>query len=301
MPALDFLLTGLAEHFEVRHWPECPRGTPPRLDDVRGAVVSSVHAPTNEQFAQMPHLAITAHTGAGYDAIDLRYVRSRGIVVTHNPGTNNGTVADHALGLMLAISRGFVKLDRGMRAGRWAESRTDPPTINGMRLGIVGLGRIGAQIARRAAAFDMTISYCGRAPKVDVPWTYYPSVIELAAASDYLVLACPGGPATRHIVNAQVLDALGPEGYLVNVARGSVVDTEALIAALRERRIAGAGLDVIDGEPNMPAELLTLDNVLLTPHVAGRAPNSLKAQYRATIANIVGVLNGTGPVSPVPQ
>ena len=203
---------------------------------------------------------------------------------------------------MLALARGIVPLDRLTRSGTaWLSGRADRPTLSGRRLGLVGLGNIGLRIAKRASGFDMTVGYHTRHARADTPYRHYDDLSALARDSDYLVVACPGGPATRKLVNAAVLDALGPEGYLVNVARGSVVDTEALITALRERRIAGAGLDVIDGEPNMPAELLTLDNVLLTPHVAGRAPNSLKAQYRATIANIVGVLNGTGPVSPVPQ
>ena len=251
------------------------------------------------QIAGLPALELVCATGAGYENVDLAAARDRGIAVTHAPGANDATVADHALAFMLALARGIPWLDRAVRAGAWQSSRDERPTLNGGRLGLLGLGQIGARIAARAAAFDMTIGYHTRRPNA-VPWRHCASLVDLARASDFLVVACPGGAATRHLVNREVLEALGPGGFLVNVARGSVVDTAALVAALRERRIAGAGLDVIEGEPEVPADLVALDNVLFTPHVAGRSPAAVAAQGAALAANLATHFAGQPLPSPVP-
>jgi D-3-phosphoglycerate dehydrogenase len=238
------------------------------------------------QMGKLPALELVCCYGAGYENVDRAAARARRIAVTHAPGVNDATVADHALALMLAAARGIAGLDRAVRAGKWASSRAERPTLSGARLGLLGLGNIGAKIAQRAAAFDMTLGYHARRARPDAPWRHYASLVELVRESDFLVVACPGGPATHHLVNRPVLDALGPQGILVNIARGSVVDTSALVESLRTRRIAAAALDVIEGEPEVPAELLQLDNVVFTPHVAGRSPAAVRAQTEALLANL---------------
>lgn len=250
---------------------------------VRAILTNGSTGLTAAHFAQFPDLEIVCSLGAGHENIDLAAARARGITVTHAPGSNDATVADHTLGLMLAVARGFVEIDPKVRAGGWNGMRGDRPTLNGSRLGLIGLGHIGVGIARRAAAFDMEVAYCTRTPRADVSWRHEASVLELARARDYLVAACPGGPATRHLVNAEVLAALGPEGFFINIARGSVVDTAALIAALQSGGIAGAGLDVYEGEPAIPAALLACPNTVFTPHRAGRSPASTRIQTQVFV------------------
>ncbi|MCK8787764.1 2-hydroxyacid dehydrogenase [Roseomonas sp. NAR14] len=242
--------------------------------------------------AAMPALRLIACFGAGHENVDLDAAARRGIVVTNAPGANAATVADHALGLMLAVARGIVAADRGVRAGGWAELRAVRPTLDGARLGVIGLGAIGEGIARRGAAFGMSVGYHTRRPRPDQPWRHEPSLTALARESDFLVAACPGGPATRHLVNAEVLAALGPEGFLVNIARGSVVDTAALVAALAAGTIAGAALDVVEGEPVVPPALLAQPRLVITPHMAGRSPAAERRQIGTLVANVTAVLAG---------
>lgn len=249
-----------------------------RESGVRAVVTNGSVGLTAAQMERLPELEIICAFGAGHENIDSAAAGARGIVVTHAPGANDATVADHALGLMLALARGFTLLDPAVRRGEWNSARTERPTLNGGRLGLVGLGRIGAKIAVRAAAFDMHVSYLTRHPRADMSWQHYTDVEQLARDSDFLVLACPGGAATRHLVDARVLAALGPRGVLVNISRGSVVDTAALIAALEAGGIAGAGLDVFEAEPDLPAALLACRNTVLTPHIAGRSPAAIAAQ-----------------------
>lgn len=254
---------------------------------VRAVVTNGSVGLTASQMGRLPALEIICAFGAGYENIDSAAAQARGLVVTHAPGANDATVADHALGLMLALARGFTLLDPAVRRGEWHSARAERPTLNGGRLGVVGLGRIGAKIAARAAAFDMHVAYQTRHPRVDVPWQHYTDVEQLARDSDFLVLACPGGAATRHLVNARVLEALGPKGVLVNISRGSVVDTAALIAALESGGIAGAGLDVFEAEPDLPAALLACRNTVLTPHMAGRSPAAITAQTDMLLGSLV--------------
>jgi len=231
-------------------------------------------------------LGLVCAFGAGYEAINLVAARELGVAVTHAPGINNATVADHALALMLGLARGIAGLDRAVKAGAWLSSRAERPTLNGRRLGLVGMGNIGQQIARRALGFDMSVAYHSRLAKPDLPYCFHAELLALAEASDYLVLACPGGPATHHMVTREVLRRLGPQGYLINIARGSVVRTADLIAALQAGEIAGAGLDVLEDEPLVPPELAALDQVLLTPHISGRSPEAQRAQLACLMANL---------------
>lgn len=288
----------LRQRYVVHYAPEGPNGDV--LDRYRGSGVRAVVTNgstgfTDAQMEKLPGLGMVCCFGAGYEGVDLKAAQRRGIVVTNAPGANDATVADHALALALGIARGLPAFDRAVREGRWSESRAERPTMNGSRAGIIGLGRIGMGIARRAAAFEMSVAYHTRTPRPDVPWRHFPGARELARESDFLFIACPGGPSTRHMVDQGVLDALGPSGYLVNIARGSVVSTPALIAALGGGRIAGAALDVIEGEPAVPPELLASERVLFTPHIAGRSPAALQRQLDMLCANLAHLAGKPAP------
>ena len=218
------------------------------------------------------------------------------------PGVLNDDVADLALGLMIATARAIPQSDRHVREGRWpAGPMPLARKVSGARLGIVGIGRIGQAIAQRAAAFDMAIAYTARSAKPALPWRYVASVKALAAESDFLVAITPGGAATRRLIDAEVLAALGPEGILVNVARGSVVDEAALIDALQRGVIAGAGLDVFESEPNVPQALRELPNVVLTPHIGSATASTRRAMADLAFANVQAHFAGTPLPSPVPE
>lgn len=282
---LDALRRDYTLHYHPDGWGEA---LPASVDlaNVRAVVTNGSTGVSDAQIASLPALEIISAFGAGYENVDVAAAARRGIVVTHAPGANAATVADHAIGLLLALARGYAPLTEAVRAGRWRTSRAERPTLTGARLGIVGMGRIGRLIATRVLGFDLTLGYHGRQPHADAPGRYYADLIELAAASDFLVIACNGGAATKHLVDAEVLQALGPNGYVVNVSRGSVLDTQALIDALAHAAIAGAGLDVIEGEPEVPRALLDHPDVLITPHIAGRSPASLIAQRDALLASL---------------
>jgi len=253
---------------------------------------------TGQEMAAMPSLELVCALGAGFENIDVEATRARGITVATGAGTNDDCVADHAFGLLLGVVRGLRPLDRLVREGVWRTAIPLPPNVSDKRLGIFGLGAIGQKIARRAAGFDMPVGYHNRQPRPGVEHRYFDSLEALADWCDVLVCATPGGAATRHRINADVLNALGAQGYLVNISRGSVVDTDALAAALREHRIAGAGLDVYESEPAPPEALTGLDNVLLTPHVAGWSPEAVQSSVDQFLANADGHFSGRGVVAP---
>jgi lactate dehydrogenase-like 2-hydroxyacid dehydrogenase len=265
----------------------------------RAVLTIGVIGITPEEIAAMPALELICCMGAGYEGVPLEVTRARGIATANGAGTNDDCVADHAFGLLIGIVREFRKLDRLCREGVWREAIPQPPNVSGKKLGILGMGTIGQKIAKRAAAFDMEVGYHNRKPKEGVTQRYFDDLKSLASWADFLVLAAPGGPATKHLVNAEVLDALGPQGYLVSIGRGSVVDTEALAAALRENRIAGAGLDVYESEPKRPEQLIGLDNVLLTPHMAGWSPEATQKSVDHFLANAEGHFAGRGVVTPI--
>ncbi|HSV57926.1 MAG TPA: 2-hydroxyacid dehydrogenase [Variovorax sp.] len=265
----------------------------------RAVLTIGVIGVTPQEVAAMPALELVCCMGAGFEGLPMDALRARGIVTANGAGTNDDCVADHAFGLLIGIVRGMRQLDIQCRAGMWREAIPHPPNVSGKNLGIFGLGTIGQKIARRAAGFDMPVGYHNRSPREGVAHRYFESLLELAQWADVLVCATPGGPATRHVVNAQVLDALGPRGFLINISRGSVVDTEALAAALRERRIAGAGLDVYESEPSRPEALIGLDNVLLSPHLAGWSPEATQASVDRFVANANGHFSGRGVISPI--
>jgi len=253
---------------------------------------------TADEIATLTQLQIICVIGAGYEQVDLEAAAARGIVVTNGAGANAGPVADHAMALLLALLRDIPRADASTRRGEW--NRVISPSVSGKRLGIIGLGAVGQAIARRASqGFDMDVSYHSRTPRRDQPYTWYDSPLHLAEAVDILVVATPGGAATRHLVDAPVLGALGAEGYLVNIARASVVDTLALITALEQGVIAGAALDVFDDEPAVPAALKALGNTVLTPHVAGQSPEAARDTVALVLRNLQAFFAGEPVLTPV--
>lgn len=295
-------LVQLGQHFAVHYAPSAPeRAQAVASMGARFHAVLTVGAVglTAAEIDAMPQLGWIGSLGAGYENVDVQHAKARGIAVSNGAGTNDHCVADHAFGLVIAAVRGLVRLDRWTREGVWRNDIPLPPNVSGKRLGILGLGTIGQKIARRGEAFDMPVGYHNRQPKADVGYAYFDSVLALAQWADVLVVATPGGAGTRHLVNAQVLDALGPQGYVVNIARGSVVDTAALAVALREGRLAGAGLDVYESEPLPPAELLDSDAVVLSPHVAGWSPEAVQATVDLFLANAQRHFAGEPLVTPL--
>lgn len=236
--------------------------------EIVGIVVSVNYPVSHALIEALPNLEIICRFGVGIDNIDLVAAAQRGIAVTNTPDVVSADTADTAMALILALLRRVVEADLFVRVGKWGSGKFPlGASLTEKRLGIVGLGRVGQALARRAGAFDMAISYHGPREKPDQPYGFYKDLAEMARESDILALCCPGGPETQRIVGREVLQALGPKGFLVNVARGSIVDEAALVEALENKKIAGAGLDVFEDEPNIPAPLLRLDNVVLLPHI----------------------------------
>lgn len=249
---------------------------------------------------QLPRLKLVSCFGVGVDAIDQDYCRAHGIAVTNTPDVLTDDVADLAVALMLASLRQVVAADRWVRDGHWVSRGGLPLTtqVKGRRVGIVGLGRIGAGIAQRCAAFGTEIAYHGPRRK-PVQWTFHENLVEMARWADVLIAACPGGAATRGIVSRAVLEALGPQGHFVNIARGSVVDQPALVQLLTEGRLAGAGLDVFDDEPRVPAELIALPHVVLQPHHGSGTGDTRTAMGRLTLDNVAAWFGGRPLLTPV--
>ncbi len=239
-----------------------------------------------DEIAAMPRLGAAAAQGAGYEAIDLAAAKARGLTLWNGAGTNDSCVADHAMALLLASVRALPQQEQALRAGVWRDALPLRPSVNGRKLGILGMGTIGLRIARRALAFDMEVGYHNRRERNDsLGCQYFGSALELAQWADFIVVAAPGGPSTKHIVNAEVLKALGPQGHVVNIARGSLVDTAALAAALAAGELGGAALDVYESEPKPPEALLGFPNVILTPHIAGWSPESVQATVDLFLEN----------------
>ena len=252
--------------------------------------------------SRFPALEIVANLGVGYDSIDATWAGQHGIMVTNTPDVLNDEVADTALGLIIATVRQLPAAERYVRAGKWRDAPFPlTPTLRGRTVGIFGLGRIGKAIAVRAESFGLNIIYHGRSPQAGVPYLYYPTLVGLAEACDILVVIAPGGPATRGIVDAAVLKALGPDGILINVARGTVVDQGTLVQALEERTILAAGLDVFEDEPHVPEALLAMDHVVLLPHVGSASVHTRSAMAQLVVDNLLSWGEGRGPVTPVAE
>jgi lactate dehydrogenase-like 2-hydroxyacid dehydrogenase len=237
--------------------------------------------------AKLPKLRMISHFGVGVDSIDVDAVKRRGVMLTNTPDVLTDDVADIAIGLLLAVVRRIAAGDRYVREGKWLKGAmplTD--SVQGRTLGIVGLGRIGRAIAKRAEAFNMKIAYQGPRKKADVAWPYFAEPVALAREADFLVAACPGGEETKGVVSRAVLEALGPEGVVVNISRGSVIDEPAMVELLKSGKLGGAGLDVFDQEPKVPEELLAMDNVVLQPHVGSATHPTRRAMGQLVIDNL---------------
>ncbi len=270
-----------------------------RIRAVCGSGESKVSA---ELIAQLPALEIVSIMGVGYDGVDVAACKARNVVVTHTPDVLNDDVADLAIALALNIARRIPQADRYVREGQWPQGPMPLATkMSGARMGIVGMGRIGQAIAQRALAFGMSIAYTARSAKADLPYAFHVTPQALAAASDFLVIITPGGAATKKMIDAAVLQALGPKGFLINVARGSVVDEAALIDALQREVIAGAALDVFENEPNVPEALRALDNVVLAPHIGSATQATRQAMADRAFANLQAHFAGKPLPSAVPE
>lgn len=270
---------------------------------VRGVAGGGAHVRIDGAlFDALPKLEVVANFGVGYDSVDAKEAGKRGLIVTNTPDVLTDEVADLALGLLLATVRQLPQVDRYLRAGKWLEKAYPLTTsLRTRKVGIVGLGRIGKAVAQRIEAFGLPISYHGRTRQADVPYRYYPSLVEMAADVDTLISVAPGGASTHHMINADVLKALGPNGIVINVGRGTVIDEQALIEALKNKVILSAGLDVFEDEPRVPAELIAMDHVVLLPHVGSASVHTREQMGQLLVDNLVSWFDGKGPLTPVAE
>jgi lactate dehydrogenase-like 2-hydroxyacid dehydrogenase len=252
---------------------------------------------------KLPKLEIVSSFGVGYDNVDAKYAAAHGITVTNTPDVLNEEVADTALGLLLCTVRELPQVDRYVRAGRWVQEGDYrlSQSLHDRTVGIVGLGRIGKAIARRLDAMRVPVVYHTRRPQPDVPYRHYRNLIDMARDADVLLVITPGGAATRNLINAEVLEALGPNGILINMSRGTVVDEPALIKALQERKILSAGLDVFAKEPQVPKELIEMDHVVLFPHVGSASVHTRRAMEQLVVDNLLAWVAGKAALTPVPE
>jgi lactate dehydrogenase-like 2-hydroxyacid dehydrogenase len=289
-------------HFESSH--DLERLTAEVAARVRGlAVTYNTVRGDARTLARFPKLEIISSFGVGYDHIDAAYARDHNIMVTNTPDVLTEEVADIAMGLLICTLREFVKADRYLRAGLWAMQQF-PLSVGSLRdrkVGMVGMGRIGQAIARRLEASKVPVAYHTRNPAPHLSYKHYPDLIEMAKAVDTLVVIVPGGPATTKMINAEVMKALGPRGVIVNVARGTVVDEQALVAALKSGTILAAGLDVFEKEPNVPEELKAMQNVVLLPHIGSASVVTRNAMDQLVVDNLKAWFAGKPPLTPVPE
>ncbi|WP_029032232.1 2-hydroxyacid dehydrogenase [Salinarimonas rosea] len=270
---------------------------------VRGIAAGAHHAVDAALMARLPALEIVASFGVGYDHVDAAAAARRGVIVTNTPDVLTEEVADLTIGLLLSTLRRLPQAERWLRAGRWKGEGPFPlsPTLRGRTIGILGYGRIGKAIARRLDAFGVEVVYHGRRRQEGVAHRHYDSLVAMARAVDTLICVAPGGAGTRHLVSKPVLEALGTDGVLINVGRGSVVDEAALVAALEAGTILTAGLDVFEDEPNVPDALLARDDVVLLPHVGSASVHTREAMGRLVVDNLASWFEGAGPLTPVEE
>ncbi|OBI23236.1 hydroxyacid dehydrogenase [Mycobacterium sp. E2462] len=300
-PTLEAELTARYEIAQLPDGPGRAEFLAAHAQDVRAVLTSGSPGVDAATMASLPNLAVIVNNGAGVDQIDLAAARRHGIGVSNTPDVLSDTVADTAVGLVLMTLRRFGAADRYVRAGRWVRDGPFPYArdVSGLQVGILGLGRIGSAIATRLLGFDCAIAYHNRHRVDGSPFRYAESPAELAESVDVLVVATTGSPNTHHLVDRAVLRALGPDGYLINIARGSVVDQDALVELLAGGGLAGAGLDVFADEPEVPRELLDLDNVVLFPHIGSATERTRRAMALLTIRNLESYLDTGELVTPV--
>jgi lactate dehydrogenase-like 2-hydroxyacid dehydrogenase len=294
--------SGLGDRFEIveADMDTADALAPSILSKIRG--VACAGSISRSLVEKLPMLEIIASFGVGYDGIDVAHAAKRGVVVTNTPGVLDEEVADTAVWLLLEATRRFSQAQAWLREGRWITEGAYPLSSGSLRersVGIWGLGRIGMAIARRMEGFRLPVSYHNRRPLTDVPYRYEPSLRALADTVDILIAAVPGGLATERAVDERILSALGPDGIFINVGRGSVVDEDALVCCLKDRTIAAAGLDVFAGEPDVRADLLALDNVVMLPHVAAATAKARGAVARLVVDNLVGWFARAKALTPV--
>ncbi|HEV2365743.1 MAG TPA: 2-hydroxyacid dehydrogenase [Caulobacteraceae bacterium] len=297
-PHLGMLSPFLEAHYAVwRLW----EGPPREAEHLIEAIIAAGEYPIPKRLAEsLPRLGLIAFFTAGYEGVDLDWARERGLKVSHSPGVNHEDVADHAMGLVIAAWRKILEGDRQVRSGAWtAAEKMMTPSLGGARLGIVGLGRIGEAVARRAEPFGLEISWWGPRPKPEAPWPRADSLLDLARDSDILLVACAANDDTRGLISAEVIDAVGPDGLVVNVARGMVVDEKALIAALRAGTLGAAALDVFETEPTPAQRWAEVPNIVLTPHSAGAATAAIPRMLALTLENLRRFFAGEPLVNPV--
>jgi lactate dehydrogenase-like 2-hydroxyacid dehydrogenase len=305
-PVKPTVVDGLSARFNL-HKATSTKEAEPMLASLAASVQAlAVSAPPgriDESFmTRLPKLEVIASFGVGYDHIDAAWAGKHGIIVTHTPDVLNEEVADTAMGLLLCTVRQLPQADRFVRRGEWVKKEfPHTQTLRDRTVGIVGLGRIGKAIARRLDASNVPVVYHGRSRQPDVAYRYYGNLIEMARDVDVLLVITPGGAGTKHLINAPVLEALGPNGILINVARGSVVDEAALIEALQQKKISAAGLDVFADEPNVPQALIDMDNVVLLPHVGSASVFTRRAMDQLVVDNLLAWADGKPPLTPVPE
>lgn len=270
------------------------------LENVRAIAIAGHKQIGEDVISRLPNLEIIAKFGVGYDTVDVEAATRAGVTVTNTPDVLTDEVADLTLGLLLATVRHIPQAERHLRDGKWPNGGYPlSPSLRGRKVGLVGMGRIGKATAQRIAAMDLEVSYFTRTQKTDVSWAYFDTLVALAEAVDVLVVIVPGGAQTHHLINKGVLAALGANGILINVARGSVVDEDALIEALQTKTILAAGLDVFTHEPHVPQALLDLNNVVLLPHIGSATISTRESMGDLVFANLKSWFAGKGPVTPV--
>lgn len=302
-PVVD---NGFSERF-VRHNFETigdlDRLTPAVAEKIRGIAVTGLRPTGKPVLSRFPKLEIVSSFGVGYDHVDSAYAKEHGIVVTNTPDVLTEEVADTAIGLLISVLREFLKADRYLRSGLWT-TQDYPLSVGSLRdrkVGMVGMGRIGQAIARRLEAARVPVVYHSRNPAAGVSYQHYPNLIEMATAVDTLIVITPGGGATANMINADVMKALGPRGVIINVARGSVIDEPALIAALKSGTILAAGLDVFAKEPNVPDELKSMQNVVLLPHIGSASLVTRNAMDQLVVDNLKAWFSGKAPLTPIAE
>ncbi|WBU56171.1 2-hydroxyacid dehydrogenase [Paracoccus sediminicola] len=303
-PQNDDVTSALEERFKIhRYWEaEDKQALLKDLSDkVRHIATGGSHGASREIIEALPKLELISSFGVGYDAVDVTAAREAGVRVTNTPDVLNDCVAEVTLGLMISLAHRIPQADRYLRDGKWESEGSYPLTdeLTGKRAGILGLGRIGKEIARRLQAFKMEVVYHGRNRQPYEPYPYYDDLETMAREVDWLIVIAPGSRSTDGIVSRQVIEALGPESYLVNIARGSLVDEDALVEALVSRKIKGAALDVFAAEPKVPARLIPLDNVVMLPHTGSATHKTRKMMGDLVVKNLLAHLDGNPLISPV--
>lgn len=306
-PMMPLIVDGIAKAFtlhklwEAKDQEALLTQLSPRL---RAMAAGGGHARLDGSFlTRFPKLEIVSGFGVGYDHIDAKWAGEHGIVITNTPDVLTEEVADTALGLLLSTVREFPQAERYLRAGKWVKANypLTKATLRDRTVGIVGLGRIGKAIARRLEAFLVPVVYFGRRKQADVPYKFYSDLAAMARDVDTMMVVTPGGPETKNLVDAKVLDALGPNGILINISRGSVVDEPALIKALKEKKIYSAGLDVFVDEPKVPQELMEMDNIVLFPHLGSASIWTRQKMGQLVVDNLTSWASGKPPLTPVPE